>query len=267
MGRSRHRVLDMVSRDSSRRRGEPAPGRGCGTIARVSPATELDIDRRRPVERTPLGDGRSWVDLCSGFARRPDELLAHVLERTEWQQGSVWRFDHYVDEHRLGAWLPPDSMPPAIRQTGLHLESRYGVRFSGVSTILYRDGKDFQGLHSDREMRWLDDTLIAILVLGERRPFVLRPRGDRRDPEQRRDEGADVVLRPGHGDLLVMGGRCQQDWLHGVPAHPPTRAPRVSITWRWTSRRGRPDTAPGYREGRHFSDDPRVRAFRTRPAR
>lgn len=229
----------------------------------MTPSTELDIDRSRPVERIPLGDGRSWVDLATGFARHPEELLAEVLATTRWTQGSVWRFDHYVDEHRLGAQMRQEQMPAAVRQAGLHLDSRYQVRFSGVTTIQYRDGRDFQGLHSDREMKWLDDTLIAILVLGEARPFRLRPRRDVNDPALRRDDSEDVVLRPGHGDLLVMGGRCQQDWLHGVPADPTSR-PRVSITWRWSSRRGRPDTAPAYSDGRHYSDRPGPKGYRTR---
>ena len=245
--------------------GDPAVATGCGTIAPVS-SPLLEIDRRRPVERIPLGDGRSWVDLCRGVARHPETLLEEVLAATDWSQGSVWRFDHYVDEHRLGAWMAPEAMPDAVRQTGMHLESRYRVRFSGVSTILNRDGRDFQGLHSDREMKWLDETLIAILVLGEARPFLLRPRRNWTDREQRADATEDVVLRPGHGDLLVMGGRCQRDWLHGVPGDPSTTAPRVSITWRWTSRRGAPDTNPAYSEGRHFSDGPRVQGYRRRPA-
>lgn len=202
--------------------------------------------------------------MSRGFARHPEPLLAHVLDTTRWTQGSVWRFDRYVDEHRLGAVIGREEMPPAVRQAGLHLDARYRVRFSGVTTILYRDGEDFQGLHSDREMRWLDDTLIAILVLGEARPFRLRPRRGPDDPSRRADASEDVVLRPGHGDLLVMGGRCQQDWLHGVPPDATAR-PRVSITWRWTSRRGRPDTAPAYSEGRHFSDRPGPAGRRTRP--
>ncbi|MHB1139416.1 MAG: alpha-ketoglutarate-dependent dioxygenase AlkB, partial [Microthrixaceae bacterium] len=146
---------------------------------------------------------------------------------------------------------------------GLLLDAAYRVRFSGVSAILYRDGQDFQGLHSDREMKWLDDTLIAILVLGESRPFRLRPRGSWTDPAVRADAAADVVVHPGHGDLLVMGGRAQRDWLHGVPLDTTTR-PRISITWRWTSRRGRPDTGPSYTEGKHFSDRPRVPGHRVR---
>jgi alkylated DNA repair dioxygenase AlkB len=145
----------------------------------------------------------------------------------------------------------------------MHLESRYRVRFDGVTAILYRNGEDFQGLHSDRELRWLDETLIAILVLGAARPFRFRPRRDVNDPQQRADESEDVVLHPGHGDLMVMGGRCQRDWLHGVPAAP-TEEPRVSLTWRWTSRRGQPDTAPGYFDGRQFSDRPNPRGRRSR---
>jgi hypothetical protein len=53
----------------------------------------------------------------------------------------------------------------------------------------------------------------------------------------------DVVLTPGEGDLLIMGGACQREWLHGVP-RAATDRPRISLTWRWTSRRGRPDTNP-----------------------
>lgn len=198
------------------------------------------------------------MDLRRGFARDPEQLLDQAIETTDWMQGEVWRFDHYVEEHRLGAWLRPDSLAQgvlrdAVRQTGLHLESAYRVRFSGVTAVLYRNGGDFQGLHSDREMKWLDDTLIAILVLGEGRTFRLRPRGDWRDPERRGDASEDVDLHPAHGDLMVLGGRCQRDWLHGVPLHPTTR-PRMSLTWRWSSRRGRPDTAPSYFDGRSYSD-------------
>ena len=70
---------------------------------------------------------------------------------------------------------------------------------------------------------------------------------------------------PGEGDLLVMGGACQRNWLHGIPAADTDRA-RISLTWRWTSRRGRPDTNPAYSEGRQYSDGPRRPGSRSRPA-
>jgi alkylated DNA repair dioxygenase AlkB len=191
--------------------------------------------------------------------------MAAVLADTPWQQTEVLRYDRYVPERRLSAGLRAADRP-LTRQVEMHLQSRWRVKWDGVAAILYRNGDDFQGFHGDREMRWLDDTLIAIVVLGERRPFVLRPRAtstqlDRTPAGQHPD---DVVLLPGQGDLLVMGGACQREWLHTVPVAATDR-PRISLTWRWTSRRGRPDTNPTYYDGRSFSDATRQAPTRARP--
>jgi alkylated DNA repair dioxygenase AlkB len=228
-------------------------------------AADLRIDRAATVERVELGGG-SWFELARGFVREPEPELAALREAVRWEQGEVLRYDRYVPERRLTAGVPTDRVP-LLRQTDLHLRSRFRVPFTGVAAILYRDGDDFQGLHSDREMRWLDDTLIAIVVLGARRPFVFRPRRPVAEVVERVPAGSapdDVVVHPGHGDLLVMGGACQRDWLHGVPAAT-ADGPRMSLTWRWTSRRGRPDTAPSYYDGRQFSDRPQLPGHRARP--
>lgn len=209
----------------------------------------------------------SWVDVGRGFVRDAEATFAELHESLSWQQTEVLRYDHYVPERRLGAVVRSEAHP-MLRQTDLHLRSRFRVPFAGVAAILYRDGHDFQGLHSDREMRWLDDTLIAIVVLGARRPFVLRPRGPGGAPVERVPAGSgpdDVVLMPGDGDMLVMGGASQREWLHGVPETTVERA-RISLTWRWTSRRGRPDTNPTYYDGRHFSDGERRQGSRSRPS-
>ena len=140
-----------------------------------SPLDALAIDRRAPVQRTHL-DATSWVDLVPSFVRDPAAELAAIHADTQWAQTEVLRYDKYVAEKRLSAGLRPDSRP-MLRQTDLHLRSVYRQQMDGVAAILYRDGTDFQGLHSDRAMGWLEETLIAIVVLGQRRPFVLRPRG------------------------------------------------------------------------------------------
>jgi len=223
----------------------------------TAPVDDLLVDRHAPVERIPLAPN-SWVDVVRGFCRDAPTALAEIHELANWQQREVLRYDRYIPERRLGAGVRAASHP-MLRQTDLVLRSRYGHQMDGVGAILYRTGDDFQGLHTDREMRWLDDTLIAIVVLGARRPFILRPRGDRvpidkvpagRDP-------ADVDIAPGEGDLLVMGGASQREWLHGVPRAPGVSQPRMSLTWRWTSRQGRPDTSPTFYDGRHYSDGPR----------
>ena len=195
----------------------------------------------------------------------PDAALTHVLDTSPWAQNEVLRYDRYVPEQRLSCGLRADG-DPLLRQTDLHLQATHRVGFTGVAAILYRTGDDFQGMHSDREMRWLDDTLIAIVVLGQRRPFVFRPRRPMTEVTERVAGGRhpdDIVITPGEGDLVVMGGACQRDWLHGVP-RAETDHPRVSLTWRWTSKRGRPDTNPGYFDGRQFGDRPRQPGTRTR---
>lgn len=219
--------------------------------------TTLLIERRVAAERTDLGDG-AWFELVRGFVRDPEAAFTEIHATTAWEQSEVLRYDRYVPERRLIAGRRPDSHP-LLRQTDLHLQATYRRPLQGVAAICYRDGNDFQGLHSDREMRWLDDTLIAIVVLGGRRPFVFRPRAPVADVVERIPAGAgpdDIAVHPGEGDLLVMGGACQRTWLHGVPAADTDRM-RISLTWRWTSRRGRPDTNPGYFDGRQFSDRPR----------
>ncbi len=227
---------------------------------------ELMIDRAAAVRRISLSDD-SWVDVVGGFVRAADAALDDIKGSTEWLQGEVLRYDAYVPEQRLGAGLHADNRP-VLRQTELHLQAAYRQRFTGVAAVLYRDGNDHQGLHSDRQLRWLDDTLIAIVVLGQRRPFVLRRRKPMIEVVDRIPAGTDpddIVLTPGDGDMIVMGGAAQRDFLHGVPKFETTN-PRISLTWRWTSRRGRPDTAPGYFDGRQFSDRPRQPGTRMRRA-
>src|SRR5256885_2332160 len=65
--------------------------------------------------------------------------------------------------------------------------------------------------------------------------------------------GAVRDISPASGDLLVMGGRAQADWEHAVPKVRDRVGPRISLQWRWTSRRGRPVQGPSYRAPRNFS--------------
>ncbi len=229
----------------------------------TAPSDGLHIDRHTAVERVSLPP-TSWVEVMPGFIRRAEATFRELHDLLTWQQTEVLRYDRYVPERRLGSAVRADAHP-TLRQVDLHLRSRFRVAFTGVAAILYRNGEDFQGLHSDREMRWLDETLIAIVVLGQRRPFVLRRRAAGGVPVERVPSGSDpgdIVLMPGEGDMLVMGGACQREWLHGVP-QASTDQPRISLTWRWTSRRGRPDTNPTYYDGRQFSDGPRRPGSRT----
>jgi alkylated DNA repair dioxygenase AlkB len=131
------------------------------------------------------------------------------------------------------------------------ISRRYRVSFDGVALALYRDGRDSVAWHRDREMRWLEDTVIGVFSMGALRQFLVKPLGSGRYADD--DISGALDFHPASGDLLVMGGRCQAAWLHAVPkARVPTRS-RISAQWRYTSRRGRPDTNPSYYAPRHFS--------------
>jgi alkylated DNA repair dioxygenase AlkB len=198
-------------------------------------------------ERVQLDEG-SWVDVARNWLLGADELYEALYGGVAWQPSRLFRYDHWVEERRLGAmWRPGTPLPhPALAEVHRTLQRTYKVEFRGFGMIHYRDGQDGQGFHRDTDMRWLEETRIAILTLGARRPWFLRPWKSKFGPSEARGPTHD--LEPGSGDLLVMGGRCQADWQHSVP-YLKTRAlaPRISLQWRYTTRTGRPYMGTSYR--------------------
>jgi alkylated DNA repair dioxygenase AlkB len=175
-------------------------------------------------ERCEL-DHSAWIDLARDWLAGGDELAARLVERVPWRQGRRRMWDRVVDDPRLSHWgsgddPPFDAVLPLVRRA---LERRYHRRLRGPAFNYYRDGRDSVAWHADRELRVLDDTIVAILTLGTRRPFLVRPKGG----------GASRDLAPGPGDVLVMGGSAQRDWEHSVPKTART-GPRISVSFRWS---------------------------------
>jgi alkylated DNA repair dioxygenase AlkB len=214
-------------------------------------------------------DETSWVDVQRDWIAGADEVYRTLVEQTSWRQGRIFRYERWYDEPRLGAWYGtdryglnrygselridgPSPAPPVLVEAHRALHAHYRTPFDGFALAYYRDGRDSVAFHRDREMRWLEDTVIAVLTFGARRPWLLRPRANRYAHEMP-NHGATHDFTPGPGDLLVLGGRCQADWEHSVPKVPGLLGGRVSVQWRYTSRQGRPEVGPGYRAPRHFS--------------
>jgi alkylated DNA repair dioxygenase AlkB len=169
-------------------------------------------------------DPTSWVDVAREWLVGGDELVTRLVGRVPWRQGRRKMWDRVVDDPRLSHWGRRGDPPldPVLAAAQRELERRYRRPLRGPALNYYRDGRDSVAWHADRELRVLDDTLIAIVTLGVRRPFLLRPKGG----------GPSIDLAPGSGDLLVMGGASQRDWEHSVPKT--ARAgPRISASFRW----------------------------------
>jgi len=202
------------------------------------------------VERVQL-DATSWDDVVRGLVRDADAVHDELLATARWEQGQVFRYERYVPEPRMmGAFRTPEERHPALLALTTWLSRRYRVMFPFPALVQYRDERDSVGFHRDRELRWLDDTLIGVATFGATRPWLLKPLGSNRYDD---DLSGAIDLAPGSGDVLVMGGRCQADWLHAVPKVRGRVRSRISAQWRWTSKRGRRDTAPTFSAPRHFS--------------
>ena len=186
--------------------GEPAVDVGFATAGRV------DLD------------DESWVEHVPGWVRGADALFADVLARAPWEAHERWMYERKVADPRLTArgW---DAYPPVVETARRALSDRYGVQFTSVGFNLYRDGRDSVAWHGDRVARDLPAALVAIVSLGGRRPFLLRPRGGGRSRRFDVDSG----------DLLVMGGACQRRWDHSVPKRAAADA-RISIQFRHKAR-------------------------------
>ena len=96
----------------------------------TAPADQLQIDRQAAVERIPLAP-TSWVDFVPAFVRDAEAAFTELHDTVAWTQTEVLRYDKYVPENRLGAGVRNEAFP-LLRQTDLHLTSRYRVPFAGV---------------------------------------------------------------------------------------------------------------------------------------
>jgi len=205
------------------RRDDVRPRRGSSLQRSLFAAGEPVVDPAAVFERRYLDDD-SWVDVARRFLRGADTLFDQLRDAVPWTQDRRWMYERMVDVPRLSHWYGDDRLPHAmlveIQRT---LEARYGVPFRGVGLNYYRDGDDSVASHQDRELRELDGALVALVTLGARRPFLLRPIAG----------GRSVDFAPASGDLLVMGGPCQARFAHGVPKVT-YAGPRISISYRWS---------------------------------
>ena len=178
-------------------------------------------------ERRHLSRG-AWVDVQRNWLAAPDDAFSALVEAVPWRSERREMYDSVVDVPRLvHTYLGGDPLPhPTLERARDTLSAHYlpelGEPFVTAGCCYYRDGRDSVAWHGDTIGRGRsDDTMVAIVSVGDPRRLLLRPRGG----------GSSIALTMGHGDLVVMGGSCQRTWEHAVPkvAH---AGPRISVQFR-----------------------------------
>jgi alkylated DNA repair dioxygenase AlkB len=182
------------------------------------------------VRRTPLAHG-AWVDHLPGWLAGADQLFAELVDTVPWRAERRQMYDRVVDVPRLLSFYGEDDPPPhpllgeAKRLLNEQYAAELGEPFRTAGLCFYRDGRDSVAWHGDRIGRGRNqDTMVAILSLGEARKLLLRPNGG--------GSGKTVGFSLGHGDLIVMGGSCQRTWEHCVPKSSRPCGPRISVQYR-----------------------------------
>ncbi|MEI2810399.1 MAG: alpha-ketoglutarate-dependent dioxygenase AlkB [Nocardioides sp.] len=178
-------------------------------------------------ERITLAHG-AWVDVARNWLLDADQVFDALVKNVAWRAEERQMYDRVVTVPRLvafygiGEFLPHPSLTRAKADLSLHYLPELGEDFATAGCCFYRDGRDSVAWHGDRIGRSRDnDTVIAILSLGDPRRLLLRPRGG----------GPSTAFTLGHGDVLAMGGSCQRTWDHCVPKQPKA-GPRISVQFR-----------------------------------
>lgn len=184
------------------------------------------------IRRIELSDG-AWLDLRPGWLTGADELFSRLSlggsAGVDWQGERRQMYDREVATPRLLRFyhqhetLPDPVLTQARSALSAHYANELGEPFTTAGMCLYRDGRDSVAWHGDRIGRSnTQDTMIAIVSIGQPRTFAMRPVGG----------GASIRHTIGHGDLIVMGGSAQRTWEHAIPKTSKPVGPRISIQFR-----------------------------------
>lgn len=193
---------------------------------------ETPADSAQPVaglapERRQLSDG-AWLDVQRNWLVGADDVFAAMVSDVPWRAERRQMYDRLVDVPRLvhtyvlGEELPHPALVAARDALSEHYRPELGEPFVSAGCCYYRDGKDSVAWHGDTIGRGkTQDTMVAIVSLGDPRKLALRPRGG----------GESIGVTMGHGDLVVMGGSCQRTWEHAIPKVA-SAGPRISVQFR-----------------------------------
>ena len=168
-------------------------------------------------------DPTSWVEHVPGWLTQNERLFETLSEIEGWEQRKRWMFTKLVEEPRLTAeyHVLADAPSPMLREVGATLSKHYGVSYDSAWLNLYRDHRDSTAWHADRPSCKREHCIVPVLSLGATRRFLIRPH----------DGGQSTAFTVQGGDLIVMGGRCQRDWVHSVPKETAASGARISVNF------------------------------------
>ena len=163
-----------------------------------------------------------------------DDMLTQLIADTAWRSQQIVLWGKRIDQPRLTAWhgekhytysgltLRPLPFTALQLHVKAAVEAVTGDVFNSVLLNYYRDGRDSMGMHSDDEPELGPEPVIASVSFGATRPFTLK---------HKRTKQTVKLSLPG-GSLLLMKGKTQACWQHGINKSTRVVGPRVNLTFR-----------------------------------
>lgn len=138
---------------------------------------------------------------------------------------------------------PPRPMPKCLDDLRASTEAATGCVFNFCLVNYYASGADSISFHSDDERFLGLDPAIASFSLGARRDFLMKHKpipgtasaAGGGGKEQAGKEGKTLKLPLASGDMVLMRGKTQSNWLHSIPKRTGKNQDdggRINITFR-----------------------------------
>ncbi|KAF9879121.1 DNA repair family protein [Colletotrichum karsti] len=140
-----------------------------------------------------------------------------------------------VEDKRYDRY-PPRPIPKCLDDLRRSTEAATDCRFNFCLVNYYASGTDSISFHSDDERFLGPDPAIASFSLGARRDFLMKHKPIPPDPATPDKPAPKQIKLPlGGGDMILMKGRTQSNWLHSIPKRTGKNAEdggRINITFR-----------------------------------
>ncbi|KAI4688963.1 hypothetical protein J4E81_007680 [Alternaria sp. BMP 2799] len=128
----------------------------------------------------------------------------------------------------------PRPIPQCLEELKKVTEGTTGETFNFCLVNYYADGKDSISYHSDDERFLGPNPAIASFSLGAKRDFLMKHKPIPPKAGVVIEEPKGIKLPLGSGDMVLMRGKTQANWLHSIPkrAGPEAGKGRINITFR-----------------------------------
>lgn len=154
------------------------------------------------------------------------------------------------------ARYPPRPLPRCLDDLRSATEAATRCRFNFCLVNYYASGADSISFHSDDERFLGPEPAIASFSLGARRDFYMKhkppPPPSSSDPLPAPETTKQLKLPLASGDMVLMRGRTQANWLHSVPKRTGRNerdGGRINITFRRAMVKGGTDNYYHYNVG------------------